>query len=69
MAYDPGWHAWVDGRPVQTEMLAPALVGVDLGPGTHDVVLRYQGFGWYPELWALGSVGLAGMGMTGYRSR
>jgi hypothetical protein len=69
VAYDPGWHAWVDGRPVQTEMLAPALVGVDLRPGTHNVIFRYQGFGWYPELWALGLLALAGMGMTGYRRR
>ena len=69
VAYDPGWHAWVDGRPVQTEMLAPALVGVDLGPGTHNVIFRYQGFGWYPELWALGLLALGGMGMTGYRRR
>ncbi|MGA3219671.1 MAG: YfhO family protein [Acidimicrobiales bacterium] len=67
VAYDPGWHAWVDGRPLQTQMLAPALVGVDLGPGTHDVVFRYEGFAWYPELWALGLLGLVGMGMAGYR--
>ena len=67
MAYDPGWHAWVDGRPLQVQMLAPALVGVELGPGTHNVVFRYQGFAWYPELWALGVLGLLGMGMLGYR--
>jgi hypothetical protein len=67
VAYDPGWHAWVDGRPLQTQMLAPALVGVDLGPGTHDVVFRYEGFAWYPELWALGLLGVVGMGLAGYR--
>ena len=33
VAYDPGWHAWVDGRATRTEMLAPALVGVNLAPG------------------------------------
>jgi hypothetical protein len=67
VAYDPGWHAWVDGRPSQTQMLAPALVGVDLGPGTHNVVFRYQGFAWYPELWLFGLLGLLGMGLAGYR--
>jgi hypothetical protein len=68
-AYDPGWHAWVDGRPAPTEMLAPALVGVSLGPGRHDVVFRYEGFGWYPELWLLGALGLVGLGLLGYLER
>ncbi len=67
VSYDPGWHAWVDGRPVRTEMLAPALVGVQLGPGEHHVVFRYVGFRWYPELWALGLAGLAGAYWVGRR--
>ena len=33
VAYDPDWHASVDGRPVQTELLAPALIGVQIGAG------------------------------------
>ena len=69
VAYDPDWHASVDGRPVQTEMLAPALLGIDLGPGRHEVVFRYQGFVWYPELWALGALGLVGLGMVGHKRR
>jgi hypothetical protein len=48
----------VDGRPVPTEMLAPALVGVQLTSGRHQVVLRYIGFRWYPELWAGGLLSL-----------
>ncbi len=32
-SYDPGWHATVDGHPAPTIMVAPALVGVDVGPG------------------------------------
>ena len=32
-SYDPGWHATVDGHPAPTVMVAPALVGVDVGPG------------------------------------
>jgi hypothetical protein len=65
VAFDPGWHAWVDGQPVQTEMLAPALVGVHLTPGRHHVVLRYIGFGWYPELWAAGLLSLVVLGAGG----
>jgi hypothetical protein len=67
VSYDPGWHAWVDGRPVATEMLAPALVGVPVGAGAHDVVFHYVGFRWYPELWALGLLGLAGAFWAGRR--
>ncbi len=69
VAYDPGWHAWVDGRPTQTEMLAPALVGVNLAPGRHDIVFRYTGFQWYPELWGFGLLSLAGMFLVGRRWR
>jgi hypothetical protein len=67
VSYDPGWRAWVDGRPVPTEMLAPALVGIRLGAGVHHVVFRYVGFRWYPELWALGLAGLAAAFWAGRR--
>jgi hypothetical protein len=67
VAYDPGWHAWVDGRPTSTQMLAPALVGVKLGPGRHHVVLRYVGFGWYPELWLEGFLVLVALCALGRR--
>jgi hypothetical protein len=69
VAYDPGWHAWVDGRPAATRMLAPALVGVNLPPGRHEVVLRYVGFDWYPELWVLGVLALVTVGMLGQREQ
>jgi hypothetical protein len=60
-SYDPGWSATVDGAPVPTEMLRPALVGVEVGRGAHVVVFRYVGYSWYPELWALALVDLAGL--------
>jgi len=69
VAYDPGWHAWVDGRPTRTEMLAPALVGVKLAPGRHYIVFRYTGFQWYPELWAFGLLSVGGMFLLGRRWR
>lgn len=71
-SYEPGWHAWVDGKPAPTEMLAPALVGVRVGRGTHHVVFRYEGFGWYPELWALAVLALVSLwwvGSLGWRRR
>jgi len=69
VSYDPGWHAWVDGRPTRTEMLAPALVGVKLAPGRHYIVFRYTGFQWYPELWAFGLLSVAGVFLFGRRRR
>ncbi len=59
--YDPGWKATVDGRPVRTEMVSPALVGVQVPPGRHRVELTYVGYGWYPELFALSLLALAGL--------
>jgi hypothetical protein len=52
--YDPGWHAFVDGRPVKTEMVAPALVGVTVGPGEHTVSFEYVGYAEYGLLFAAG---------------
>lgn len=61
VAYDPGWHAFVDGKPARVIMMAPAVMGVVLRPGTHTVVLRFRGFSWYPELWALSALCLLGL--------
>jgi len=69
VAYDPGWHAWVDGRATRTEMLAPALIGVNLGPGKHYIVFRYSGFQWYPELLVFGLLSVAGTFLLGRRWR
>jgi len=69
VSYDPGWHAWVDGRPTRTEMLAPALVGVKLAAGRHYIIFRYNGFQWYPVLWAFGLLSLAGTFLLSRRWR
>jgi hypothetical protein len=52
-SYDPGWHATVNGQPERTVMVAPALVGVVVGPGTHAVIFSYGGYGSYPVLFVL----------------
>ncbi|MDA8297149.1 MAG: YfhO family protein [Actinomycetota bacterium] len=58
-SYDPGWVATVDGRRVPTEMVAPALVGVPVGPGRHRVVFTYHRYGALPDLLGLAVLTLA----------
>jgi len=52
-SYDPGWRATVNGHPAPTVMVAPALVGVVVGPGVHTVAFSYGGYGSYGPLFAL----------------
>jgi hypothetical protein len=60
-SFDPGWRATVDGRPGPAEMIAPALVGVTVPPGTHTVVFTYHGYAGYPALLVLGLLALVGV--------
>ena len=60
-SYDPGWTATVDGHPAPTVMVAPALVGVVVGPGLHRVAFSYAGFGSYTALFVLTLVVLVGL--------
>jgi hypothetical protein len=58
-SFDDGWTATVDGRPMRTTMVAPALVATDVPAGTHTVAFRYRGYSGYPELFALCALTLA----------
>jgi Bacterial membrane protein YfhO len=49
-SFDPGWTASVDGKPMPTVMVAPALVAVEVPAGAHQVVFRYVGFSFYAPL-------------------
>ena len=64
VAYDPGWRATVDARPVPTIMVAPALVGVEVTPGRHVITFSYHGYAQYPLLYALGIATLVGVGVV-----
>jgi hypothetical protein len=63
-SYDPGWHATVNGRPAQTVMVAPALVGVVVGPGVHTVAFTYDGYGSYTALFVLAVVVLLAVALA-----
>jgi uncharacterized membrane protein YfhO len=71
VAYDPGWHLTVDGRATPSMMVAPALLGVEVGPGTHRVVATFDGYGSYPVLVVVGVLTLvvASAGPAWWRRR
>jgi hypothetical protein len=46
-SFDPRWEVRVDGVEASPEMVAPALVGVAVGPGSHQVLFSYRPFPWY----------------------
>jgi hypothetical protein len=62
-SYDPGWKATVNGRPEPTVMVAPALVGVVVGPGVHTVTFDYAGYGSYVPLFVLAVLVFAILGL------
>ena len=68
-SFDPGWTVTVDGQPAVTEMIAPALVGVTVSPGTHVVVFQFKGYGSYPMLFLIGLLVLVGVGISPRRWR
>jgi hypothetical protein len=69
VSFDPRFVATVDGEEVTTQMLAPALVGVPVEAGDHDVALRYHGYPWYLPLFAAGAVAIALLGLRERRRR
>ena len=52
-SFDPGWSALVDGHRARVVILAPALPAVSVGPGVHTITFSYEGFGFYPALFAV----------------
>ncbi|HQY30674.1 MAG TPA: YfhO family protein, partial [Thermomicrobiales bacterium] len=58
--WDPGWSATVDGQDAEVWAADYALRGIVVGPGTHEVVLRYDAtivkrslLAWFVPLFAL----------------
>jgi hypothetical protein len=67
--YDPRWTVTVDGRPAKPEMMAPSLVGVEVGPGRHVVRFKYVPYRHYPVLLAIGALTLLALGLFPCRDR
>jgi hypothetical protein len=68
-SFDPGWTVAVDGVAVTPEVIAPALVGVPIGPGVHRIVFQYRGFSEYPLLFGIGGATLAAVALGASRWR
>ena len=68
-AYEPGWTVTVDGVPQHVAVIAPALVGVRVTPGTHRIVFQWHEFQYYDLLYLLALITLAGGGFMSWRHR
>jgi uncharacterized membrane protein YfhO len=40
--YDPGWHAYLDGKSVPIYLVDYVLRGISVPGGSHRVALRYE---------------------------
>jgi hypothetical protein len=67
--YDPGWRVTVDGKRAHTVMMAPSIVGVEVGPGQHQIRFSYRAYGHYPSLLTIGALTLLALGMWPERRR
>jgi Gpi18-like mannosyltransferase len=67
--YDRRWAATVDGVPVKPVMMAPSLVGVEVGPGVHVVRFEYTSYPHYPWFFAVGLLTLLALVLFPRRER
>jgi uncharacterized membrane protein YfhO len=55
--YYPGWHAWMDGKNANIEVVAGVIRGVRLDSGDHQIEFKYIPASLYAGL-SLGLLGL-----------
>lgn len=63
-SFDPNWRATVDGKPVETQMLAPSFVGVPVPAGQHTIEFKYQSFKWTWVLVLFGALALIALAIV-----
>jgi hypothetical protein len=61
MTYHPNWRVTVDGTAVDTYMVSPSMIGIDLPAGRHAVVAEYRSTPIKAPLLVLGGVVLLAM--------
>ncbi len=60
VTYHPNWRVQVDGKPVETFMVSPSYVGIDLPAGKHTVDATYEATPAKTPLFVMG-VGVLGL--------
>ena len=67
--YEENWQVWIDGQPVQAEMVMDALMAVPISAGNHTVELRYipQGFYLGLGITCFTAVVMAAAALVGHR--
>jgi hypothetical protein len=63
VTYHPNWRATVDGSKVDTVMLMPGFIGIQLAPGEHKVTLEYRSRDLRKVLLGLGFLSLLSIGL------
>lgn len=66
-SYDPRFVATVDGVEVETQMLAPAMVGIPVSAGRHEVRLEYHPYPGYLWLFGVGIAAIVALWALGRR--
>ena len=41
-SYDPGWHGWLDGKPVKIEVKSAFFFNINIPRGHHELILKYD---------------------------
>jgi len=66
VAFDPGWHATVDGADAETFIAAPGLVGVMVPQGHHVVAMTFRST---TRVWLYLLAGLLALGLASAASK
>jgi hypothetical protein len=61
-SFHPSWTATIDGKPVQTHIVFPFFIAVEVPPGRHTVVYSYQPSPFKLTLLLVALAGIAGCG-------
>jgi hypothetical protein len=61
MTYHPGWHAYLDGKEVETVIMSPGLTGIRMKKGVHEVRFVYRAQRWKTFLILLGIAAAGGL--------
>ncbi len=41
-SHDPGWHGWLDGKPVKIEAKSAVFLNIEIPGGQHELILKYD---------------------------